>query len=103
MNFIVQIFFKANALSKKNGTKGFVAICYLENLKKCKLPIKFYVSFAKLLKRIFNDHLYKCIFVDPPILFKNIYYVIKGFIDKKTKKKVVFMKNEEEIDDFLED
>ena len=103
MNFIVQIFFKADSLSKKNGTKGFVAICYLENLKKCKLPIKFYVSFAKLLKRIFTNHLYKCVFINAPSLFKNVYYIIKNIIDKRTREKFVFMKNEEEIDNFLED
>ena len=103
MNFVVQTFFEAYALSKKRGIDGFVVICYLENLKKCKMPFKFYISFAKLLKRIFTNHLYKCILIDAPILFKNIYYVIKGFIDKKTKKKVVFMKNNEVINDFIED
>jgi len=103
MNFIVQTCFEAYDLSKKNGADGFVTVCYLKNLKKFKIPFKFYISFAKLLKRIFNGHLYKCIFVNSPTLLKNIYYIIKRFIDKEVKQKVVFMKNNEVMEDFIED
>ena len=103
MNHAIKKFLEADSISQKNGSNGFVAICYLENLKKCKLPIKFYITFAKLLKSMFMNKLYQCILINAPPIFKNIYFVIKGFIDKNTRKKLIFMKNDEEIKDFLED
>ena len=77
--------------------KQFCIMVQLKHLKKCKIGLGFAIALAKILKVMFVDTLYKCYLIDPPLLFKSMFQVIKPFIDKETRPKLTLIKKGENM------
>lgn len=67
--------------------KQFCIMVQLKNYKKCTIGLGFGIALSKILKIMFVDTLYKCYIIDPPLLFKSLFRVIRPFIDKETRPK----------------
>jgi len=95
---IIQIFNDSMILSKKQSNiNEFCVMVNLTNISKCKLSIKFLVHMTTILKNAFQDKLYKCFLQHPTMIFRSIYLVIRNVIDKETKKKIIIVKNGNQI------
>ena len=91
---IIKTFSTSLALSKvKCGIEEFCVMVNLRNIKKCHLTVKFLVCMTKILKSTFPDMLYKCFLKNPSIIFRSLYLVVRRLIDKKTRNKIVLVRN----------
>ena len=101
MTYIMSTFMKALDKSKEVvQIEELGVIVNLKNFQTCKIGIKFIMQLVKLFKIVFADKLYKCIMKDPPIIFRSIFTIISPFIDRKTRRKISFIKNGKKIHEY---
>ena len=95
---IINTFRLSIDLSKtQQGIEEFCVLVNLRNIKKCKLSIKFILHMIHLLKKLFPDNLYKCLFENSSLFFRSIYLLIRHAIDKETRKKISIIKNGRQV------
>jgi len=74
-------------------SQQFNVLVDLSNLQLYHINIDFITSLTHLLKNTFVDKLDSCEIVNYPDFFKSCYNVIKKIIDNKTKSKIKWYKN----------
>ena len=97
IGYICKILQESLKLSSNPEYKQFCIMVQLKHFKKCKIGLGFAIALAKILKVMFVDTMYKCYLIDPPLLFKSMFQVIKPFIDKETRPKLALIKNGENV------
>ena len=98
VSYIIEIINQAIAKSKEmSSIEEFSLITQLESFKQCKVGIRLFILLAKTLKILFPDKLYRCYLKDSPSLFRYMFKVIYPMIDKDTRKKISFIKGNQEV------
>jgi len=103
-SFIANVATQTLLKSQKRGFDKFDVIVYLEKFKVGHLNYKFVKYLADILKSLFPEKLGKATLIDPPIFFITGYDIVKTFLDKPTRKKLVLLSTKDNkivyIDDF---
>lgn len=89
--FIVNQFLNALNISKSVGKEYFNVKIYFEKFKVKSINYKFAKYLSLTLKELFKDKLGNAILLDPPLIFINVYDILKTFLDKKTRTKIVLI------------
>ena len=67
-----------------------IIILFSNSLEKKKTKIKVVLGIIKLLKTLYVEQLHKCFIVNMPKHIKFLFTLMKPFIGKKTKNKIIF-------------
>ena len=91
LNAIIDTFSKATNYNANNLFS--IMILFNQNNKPVKkTKVKVVITIIKLLKKMYINQLYKCFIVNMPKCHKIIYSLVKPFIGKKTRDKIIFKK-----------
>lgn len=93
LSHIVRICTEAWLFSQQNGFDCFNVSVDANNIKMRHLDKKFAQQLSVTLQQLFPERLNCCKIYNAPKIFKTFYEVIKLFIDKRTRKKIVIVKN----------
>ncbi|KAK4256910.1 hypothetical protein QN277_006571 [Acacia crassicarpa] len=85
------------------GQEKFVGIGDIKGWGYSNCDIRGYLSALKILQDYYPERLGKLFIVNAPSMFMTAWKIVYPFIDKKTKKKIVFVKNNELKSRLLED
>ena len=95
---IIKTINEALETSKKiSNIEEFAIIVELKNYKKSKIGTHLPITLSKTLKVLFPNRLYKCYLRNSPMVFRCIFRLIYLLLDKDTRKKIFFIKDDEEI------
>ena len=75
--------------SLKNNNQ-FIINADLKGIKMSLIDIDFIKKFISIVNNLFENRLQQCELTNYPDFFKNVYNIIKKFIDKETRKKIIW-------------
>lgn len=91
---------KACACSSTCGKEGVNLIMDFNGYKlRDAPPMKTSRSFLTVLQSHYPERLHRAYIVNPPMIFRAFWTVVKPFIDPHTKRKIVFVKGDKEVED----
>ena len=85
-------------LRSDNNYPLFFKICIdLHNVKLKNADYDFLKMLIPFLENAYPDNLEKMYFHNTPFIFKTVYTIIRNFIHKDTRKKIIFVKNKNKL------
>lgn len=87
--YIAKICSNALLKSQQNNIQQFTVDVYLKNMHAKDISYEFMKYLAEFLKTLFPERLSEARLIDPPQYFKAAYKLIKPFIDKRTRQKII--------------
>ena len=84
---------------ENNQNNIFKIYVDLSNIKIKNADYEFIKMLIPFLEEAYPNNLEKMYFKNTPFIFKTAYAIIRNFIDKETREKIIFVKKNEEIED----
>jgi len=87
---MIDIFTTAIQKSQTRNLQDFVIICYLNEKRKNSINMKSMYQLLTIMKTLFKDNLYKCVFINCNTYFKMTFKLITPILDMSIRKRIVF-------------
>ena len=87
---MIDIFTTAIQKSQTRNLQDFVIICYLNEKRKNSINMKSMYQLLTIMKTLFKDNLYKCVFINCNKYFKMTFKLITPILDISIRKRILF-------------
>jgi len=97
INYCALEFSKALLKSQEVKYETFDCTIDLYGIKMDNINLDFANGLSKIMKKLFPERLNRCYLINAPSFFETFYRVIRTFLDERTRKKFMFIKDKEII------
>ncbi|XP_055498773.1 uncharacterized protein LOC129701544 [Leucoraja erinacea] len=101
MKFIVYLLESAAHLCDDDTCDNFCIVFDMKDFSMSTMDYQFVKSLIWLLSNYYPERLGIWLIVNPPVLFTGCWAIIRGWLDEKTAKKVVFVSRPEQLAEYI--